>query len=814
MRILAKNPGFVLLVVGLLALGVGTTTAMYSLFDATFLRPLPVRHPEELVRMVQRTPKLGTYSNFPYACYQALHDHATTLATVFGESKYYHFRLTDPAPTEEITVHGVTPEYFEALGVRALYGRVLFSSDATETPGMPPAVLSYSFWQRRFRGDPGVVNGRTARVNGYRFAIVGVMPRDFNGISVDTTPDMRVPLRAYLPLANLPSDKGNFEVAGRLKPGFTRSQAEAECQGLWRATMKDYWQTVDKLPPRAVAELLSRGVMLDPLERGVSVVRDRYGDVLKLLMVSVSLLILIVCANVGGLLLARAAAREQEVAVRLAVGATRMRLVRQVLAESLLLALPGAVGGFAIASAAMPVVTRVLPPIRDVSTSIVVLSLDASINWRVFLFLLAVSLLAMILFSLSPAIAVSRRNLDSLLRAARSSGGWRGRQTLITFQIALCTFLLAIASLFVRTFQKLQRTNPGFDRDHIATFTLNVAGRPDGVALLRTFSEQVRELPGVLSVATSSIGVMREHGVSSTVAPAGNRITRADFLNSNLNYVSPDYFGTLGMRILAGRGFIASDEPEPKRGGPVMAAVNQAFAERFFPDVNPVGKRFGYAPGMLGVADGRFEIVGVVSDAKYRSVREPIKPMFYTLESGDDQIVLYVRTRARPDAIIEPVRKVLASIDPSLPFLEVHTLAEEIDNTTAGERLTAALASLFGAIAALLAGAGIYGLLAFVVMERRREIGIRMALGAQPVQIGNLIAKQTLIMTVVGVTLGLVGALLAGPGIRALLYGISPQDPKSLCAAMMFVALAALLATVLPAVRATKVDPMVALRHE
>ena len=307
---------------------------------------------------------------------------------------------------------------------------------------------------------------------------------------------------------------------------------------------------------------------------------------------------------------------------------------------------------------------------------------------------------------------------------------------------------------------------------------------------------------------------MREHGVSSTVAPAGERITRDDFLNSNLNYASPEYFGTLGMRILAGRGFVPSDEPEPKRGGPVMAVVNQAFAELFFPHANPVGRRFGYAPGMLGVADGRFEIVGVVNDAKYRSLREPIKPMFYTLESGDDQIVLYVRTRIRPDSIIEPVRKVLASIDPTLPFLEVHTLAEEIDNTTAGERLTAALASLFGFVAALLAGAGIYGLLAYVVTERRREIGIRMALGAQPVHIGKLLSGQTLAMTGVGVTLGVAGALIAGHGIRSMLYGVSPQDPKSLAAAMLFVALTAGVATLLPAIRATRVDPMVALRYE
>jgi hypothetical protein len=277
--------------------------------------------------------------------------------------------------------------------------------------------------------------------------------------------------------------------------------------------------------------------------------------------------------------------------------------------------------------------------------------------------------------------------------------------------------------------------------------------------------------------------------------------------------VSPEYFDTMGMHILAGRDFIPDDAPGPKQAGPLMAVVNQAFAERFFPDTSPVGKQFG-PDGLEGVAHGKYEIIGVVSDAKYRSLREPIIPTFYTLATNLSQLVLNVRTRMRPDAIIEPVRKALASISPTLPFLEVHTLAEEVDDSIASERLTAALASLFGAIAALLVGAGIYGLLAYVVTERRREIGIRMALGAQPVHIGKLIAGQTLAMTAVGVAMGLTGALIAGPGIRSLLYGISPQDPKSLVAATIFMALTAAVATILPAVRATGVDPIVALRHE
>src|SRR5437867_1316997 len=294
LRMLARNPGFTLLVVGLLALGIGASTVIFSLFDAILLRQLPVRRPEELVRMVRDIPKVGTYSEFSYPYFEALHDHAATLAFTFGEAgKSFHFAMSDPEPAEQITVHAVTPEFFDALGVRASYGRVLLADDANENSGTPPAVLSYGFWRRRFSGDPSVVSGGTLVINGRHFAIVGVMPRDFNGLSVDTAPDLRIPLRAFPLLVNFSKDQMWFELAGRLKPHFTRVQAEAECRALWQSTMKDYYQNVQKLPPQAISVELSQGMGLEPLERGVSLLRDRFGDGLKLLMASVSLLVLI-----------------------------------------------------------------------------------------------------------------------------------------------------------------------------------------------------------------------------------------------------------------------------------------------------------------------------------------------------------------------------------------------------------------------------------------------------------------------------------------------------------------------------------------
>jgi predicted permease len=820
-RMVARNPGFTLLVAGLLALGIGASTVIFSLFEAVFLRSLPVRRPAELVRMVQKSPfpTVPPQSNFPYPYYKALLDHATTLAAVFGETGVnWRFAMSDPEPAEQITVDAVTPEFFQALGARALHGRVLLPQDDAETPGMLPAVLSYGFWSRRFARDASVVNRRTLLVNGQRFLIVGVTPRDFNGLTLDTAPDVRVPLRAFPLLLKYPKDRMWFELSGRLKPGIARSQAEAECLVLWRSTMENLLRNVWKWPPQFVERELATGMQLEPSARGVSILRHRYGDALKLLMVSVGVLLLILCTNIAGLLLERAAARQQEISVRLAVGATRFRLVRQLLAENLLLAGLGAAGGLLITLAGMPLAIRALPPIRRYpSPDLVPLALEVGINWRVFLFLLALSLVITLLFSVSPAFAVSRLNLDTLLRATRASAGVRGRQVLIALQIALCTFLLAIASLFVRTFRQLQRIDPGFDRNHIATFTLdfpnNYAGKVD--VFLKTLTERVCAIPGVVSAGSSAMGVMRGTGWPATVALVGQRITYADFINSSANNVSPGYFAAMGMHILNGRECIPSDAPDrgKKPTGPLKAVVNQTFQRRFFPNTQALGKLFG--TGEAGqVASANYEIIGVVNDARYTTLRHWLKPTFYTCDTYFSGFVLNVRTRTRPDAIFEPVRKALASLDPGLPFTEVHTMAEEVDNTIAGERITAALTALFGGVASLLVGVGIYGLLAYAVTQRRREIGIRMALGAQPSHIGKLIARQTFAMTVVGIISGLVAAFAVAPAIRSLLYAVSPQDPRSLVAAVILVALTVAAGTIFPAVRATRVDPMVALRYE
>jgi predicted permease len=793
-RMLRKSPGSTLAIAGLLALGIGAATVIFSVFDAVLLRPLPVRHPEELVRVVQRLPRIGTRSAFSAKFYESLRDHSTTLASVFGETSDVVYTMTEPGPAEQVLVHMVTPEFFEALGVPALHGRVLMSDDG------PAAVLSYEFWQRRFDGDPAAV-GSAVTVHGTKFAITGVMPREFNGLRVDTAPAMWVPRRVNRLMVNANNGYA-WDLSGRLKPGATLAQAEAECQSLWKA-----FDEQDATP-------LEQNVALDSLERGVSILRDRFGDALKLLMAAVGLLLLIVCSNVAGLLLARGAGRRQEIAVRLAVGATPLRLIRQMLLEDFLLGVLGAVGGLWIAMFVTPLAGRALPPMRDLSATLLPVSIDVRMNGRVFLFALALSLLTMLLFSLAPAISASRSSLDSVLRGARASGGWRGRQILIACQIALCTFMLAGASLFVRTFEGLRWLDPGFDSSHIATFSLNIAAagytKETAAAFISNLTQRVREIPGVVSVAVASRGIMRMRGVASTVARAGERPSRADFLNVSTNSVSPEYFDTMGMRVLSGRGLIPSDATDAK---PQKVLVNEAFVRRFFPNVDPLGQRFGVGAAETVVAPD-FEIVGVVNDAKYRSLREPMIPLSYAYGKDYGSFVLNVRTRVRPEEILEPVRKALASIDPGLPFLEVHTLSEEAAGTAALERLTAVLASVFGGLAALLAGVGLHGLLAYAVTQRRREIGIRMALGAAALDIAGLTVRQTVVMAVGGLAVGLGAALACGPLVRSLLYGVSPWDLTSLGAAVGFVLVVAALATVVPAWRAAGIEPSVALREE
>jgi predicted permease len=466
---------------------------------------------------------------------------------------------------------------------------------------------------------------------------------------------------------------------------------------------------------------------------------------------------------------------------------------------------------------------RALPPLRDFTTSRFTLTLQLPVNWRVFVFSLVLSAVTVLMFGLLPAFVASRISLDSVLRSIRSTGRWRGRNILVAVQIALCTMLISSAGLLNRTFYKLHRTDPGFDVDRTVTFTAttSILGyTSEQTATLRErLVDRVYSIPGVSDVATARMAVMRSSGQKATIAPAGRSFTPNDILNVSANAVSPDYFRTMSMPLLAGRSLTNRDSDSTK---PQPVVVNLAFARRFFPDSDPLGKllglpKSGTAMSPQGVADGTYQIVGVVTDAKYRSLREPIGPTIYSPfghSLGGTTFQLLVRTKGRPESLIQPVRQALAELDPMLPFTEIHTLSEEVGSSIALERLTAALASVFASIAAVLVGVGIYSLLTYIAIQKQREISIRMALGAQPTHIGRMFSKQMLLLLMPGVLFGLVSAVVAGRWIQSLLYGIEPMDPVSFVTAAVFVLLLSTIATMGPVIRALSTQPATALREE
>ena len=801
-RLLGRSPVFTACAVLLLAAGIGGATLIFSAFDALLLRPLPVDKPEELVRLVQRPPRVGTASSFGHEFYEALRGRSAYFSQVFGETQA-DVAMVDPLPAERVRVHLSTTEYFQALGVPALYGRVLTPDDAQENGGAPPAVLSHAFWQRRFQGDPAVI-GRSIRLKGHEFVIVGVMPRAFNGTAADSAPDIRVPWRARTLL--IPEfDDPRLDLSARLKPEATAGQALDESRAIFAATLKPQ-------PDGRPAFDLQYPLELDPLAQGVSILRDRYGGVLKALLASVALLQLLVCANLAGLVLARAAGRRHEMAVRLAVGASPARLVRQMLTESLLLAVLGGIGGTLFATLLAGPLMRALPPIRDLTSNLLPLTLNFGLDGRVLIFSIAVSVATLVLFGLGPAVAASRTSLDSVLRSVRSVAGGRGRQTLIALQVALCTVLLIGAGLFVRTFQRLRGTDPGFTAARVVTFTLDptLSGYSMERAnqLSRSLHARVLALPGVESAAFSMRALMRDRGVASSFRPAGEPGSSADFLNTDLHSVSHEYFDTMGIRLVAGRTFRADDDMTVQ---PQKTVVNEAFARRFFPGQDPIGKRFGFSrEGQI--TQGTSEIIGVVADAKYRSLRQSILPTTYGLSPTGT--VLHVKTRLAPASIVPAVRQALASLDAALPFTEVHTMEEELNASAAGERLAAILASIFGSVAAFLSAVGIYGLLAHAVAARRREIGVRMALGADAANIGALVGRWAGGAVAAGIGGGLAAALLVAPWIEATLWQVAPRDPASFGAATGVVAVVAALAAAIPLIRAIGIDPAVALRDE
>jgi len=822
LRLLARSPVFTATAVLLVAIGISANTLIFSVVDAVLLRPLPVSHPEHLVRLIELHPTNFVTWELPYGICEALAARGTTsFSEVFCEGEA-DLAFSDGATTERERVHLVSPNFFSALGVRAHLGRVLTPDD--ERSGAMNAVLSYDFWERRYRRDPAIL-GRSFTLHGYPFTIVGVLPRGFNGLAVDTSPDIRVPASlARLLIDPLPESKSIVpplfgQVFGRLRPGVSLERADSEMDPLLRSSYEDL---LDQFFPELKASGMKRAVeshlRLEAIPNGVSVLRSQFSRGLEVLMAGVGLLLIMACANVAGLLLARSAVRAQEIGIRLALGASSGRVARQLFTESLALAILGGIAGTLLTYACLPLLVRALPPMRDRAAVVQPLAVHIDIDVRVLAFALAITLLTAVLFGLSPALQGARADLASTLRSARTTTRRLfTRHAVVVAQVALCTLILIGAALLVETLERMRSMNTGFDGDHVVTFTIDPSLRDykpeQSRALSRKLLDKAGGLPSVAAASIANRAVMRGTGIKATFGLAGTRIEKNDFLNTSLNSVTPGYFETMGMRLLAGRDFTWFDHNQKPNAAKVI--VNQAFVHRFLAGKDPIGGRFGFA-GLNGLAKADNEIVGVVSDAKYRSLREPIPPTVYSpvVNGFDSGFVLHVRTRGWPEAIIGPVRNALHALDPQLPFIEVRTLREEVETSLWQERLLAALSSIFGVIAALLASIGLYGALDYAVKSRTREIGVRIALGAEPARIVRLLSRETLLLIASGVAVGLGAYAGSALWIRQVLYDVRPWDPAALGAAVLGIVATTILAVTPPLWRGIHIDPASALRVE
>ncbi len=807
MRLLLKSPGFTTVALLSLGLGIGANTAIFSLMDAIFWRHLPVSHPEQLVSIVIPLGEREDPGFTPLALFREIQNNNQIFAGAITNGAD-GLSLTVDGATERVMGEVVTGNYFSVLGVNAFRGRT-FSAEVAQGAWAPEAILSYDFWQRRFGSDAGVV-GKTIQLNGYSFTVVGVSPPHFFGTEVGMSPEVRVPklpdpLDQTMPAMPLLKLSGYIPVMARLKPDVSLQQAQAATEVVYQRVIQD--------DPHLSSNPRFRGthIRLLPSPRGTSRLRGEFGRPLALLLGLVALVLLIACANLANLLLGRAAARRRELAVRLAIGAGRARLIRQLFTESLLISFLGGALGVLLAYWAVDILFGFLPQ-NHIRTL-----LEVEPNLRALGFTLGVTVLTGILFGLAPALQATRPEIASALKSG-STGGRRRvielRQALVVAEVALALLLLIGAALFVRTLQNLKAVNAGFDADNVLLFTMKPVHQRYAPARLRNFCsellERVERLPGVRSAGLAEAGPFsgREGSALITVPgspPQTERPTRAF-----VDRVSPHFFESLGIPLLAGRDFSVADQ----EGAPNTAIIDEIAARDFFNEVNPIGRHLavGRSPNVT-----EFEIIGVIKATKHRSVREANQPAVYlSILQGDRPWMptLYVRATNAITPLTASIRQTFQGLDKDLPVFNIKTFERQLNESLAQDRLVATLSGFFGVLATMLAAIGLYGVMAYAVASRTQEIGIRMALGAQPKGVLWLVMWETLRLVMVGVVIGLSAALAAARLISNLLFDLKPTDPLTIAmAALLMIGIAAL-AGYLPARRASHVDPLVALRNE
>ena len=815
-RMLLKHKGFTTVAVLSLALGIGANTAIFSLLDALLLKPLPVTQPEQLVVVgVQAPSQPGqSFSLFSYPVFRELREKNMAFSGMFARSGL-QMSLSGGGQTERVQGEVVSGNFFSVLGVNAALGRVLTETD-DQTPGAHPvAVISFNFWQRRFGADPQIV-GQTISLNSYPFTIIGVTPQSFQGVEVGAAPDVRIPMMMDgqvrpRPGAPIFEQRGSWwlSVMARLKPGVSIEQAQAATDTVFQIAREPdvrrvTGETTDDRNFRSLR------IHLDSAKTGASNLSRQFSQPLVVLMCLVGVVLLIACLNVANLLLARATTRQKEIAVRLALGAGRFRLVRQLLTEGFLLAALGGSLGLLFARWGTDALLGFLPQGRTLEITLF------GPDLRMLGFTLGVTLLSALLFGLAPALQATRLNLIPALKndAVVVVGGgrrWELGRLLVIAQVALSLVLLVGAGLFARSLRNLKTVDNGYHTDQVVTLALDPAQNGYKIERLRNFysqlSERLSALPGVKTITFTDNVPMSGSFSRYGIEVPGYQPRPGEEMAVLLNRIAPQFFATFGAPLLLGREFSAQDTPE----SPKVVIVSQRLARRFFGAENPLGKRIT----LENYKD--LKIVGLVADAKYRNLREATPQTAYIPYSQYEQLgqrILCVRAAGDAGALVAAIRQEVRSLDPNLPVFNVKTFAEQINDSVSRERLVALLSSFFGLFALLLASLGLYGVMAYAVTRRTREIGIRMALGAQTTSVLWLTLRETLLLALIGIAIGLPAALISSRLTEGLLFELTPTDPLTITVATLVMIFIAALAGYLPARRAARVDPLAALRHD
>jgi len=838
-RMLVKSKAFTAVAVLSLALGIGANTAIFSLINAVMLKMLPVREPQELVLLSLVGPG-RTSNNFNYPLFEQLRENNQSLTGLIAANTVNGLRMSASEPgaggeVEIVQQAQVSGNYFSVLGVSAVVGRVLSDDDDRTATPQPVAVISYDFWKRRFGLDPSIV-GKKITLNESPFTIIGVTPPGFYGFEVGPKPDLWWPLRS-VPLV-FPSNqslklRGHWwlRVIGRLQAGATAAQARQELD----AVVKQHAaETIAVDPPRSESYLRYLRELRLEVESGAngwSTLRAQFKQPLQILMGAVGLVLLTACANVANLLLARASRRKKEIAIRLAIGAGRWRIIRQLLTESILLALAGGGLGLLLAQWGIGILTTYLP---SQQTAGLLVTPDSSVLG----FTLVLSILSGVLFGLAPALRATRVDLIALLKnqTGTDSGrlGFGLNKLLVVTQVALSLLLLIGAGLFVRSLQNLRTVDTGFDRDSLVQFNIDPGGRLDVARRTNLYKEaldRLEALPGTRSASLLSFPLLGGSSITNRIAVPGREPQPGEEAVCHQLWVGPRFFETMGIPLLSGRDFTRQDErpddPSPtapekdtvKRPSaavvPVSAVINQSMARQFFSNEDPIGKRFAYEG--YATQGNVFEVIGVVKDAKYENLRDPSPRTFYSSyfqQPNNSDQTFQLRTFQDSSGLGASIERAVQELNPKFHVVGLQSMKDIVDRSLTQERFIAQIAAFFGLFALLLASIGLYGVMSHTVTGRTNEIGIRMALGALRRNVVWMILRETLLLVSIGAAIGIAAAVAATRLIESRLYGLSPTDPATMGFGVSLMICVAALAGYIPARRASNVDPMTALRDQ